>query len=297
MGRLGIFLSACSIVSVAALAAAAGAAPPPLPHSGDFLTNPHCKRGTRFYPAASADARKACRDAIKSRGYTHIYLSVASQYYDFYGNPIGFRNLLQELVDDGIAPVVYLTNDSSTWKDRPIADIKSDLSSFVPRIDALVSSYSLGIEIDEYWTRSEADQIGNHLQTLTQKLVAAHQLPGRWAYCRSSWCDYMILQYGFGKSESFIRNTTVQAKSELGKPVVAGEYSNSPSPESASARLGDAGVAAGAAGFGNGGTPLSRSRSQQPAAVAPGAPANNAPCATAIPDGPAIAPARALARR
>jgi hypothetical protein len=242
----------------------------PLPHSGDFLTNPACNRGTRFYPAASATERKLCRDAIKSRGYTHIYLAVASPYYDFYGNASGFRSLLQELVDDGIAPVVWLTNDSSTWKDQPIADIEGALSSFVPLIDTLVSSYSLGIEIDEYWTRSETDQIGNHLQALTKKLVAAHQLPGRWAYCQSDWCDYMILQYGFGKDESFVKEMTVRAKRELGKPVVAGEYNLEP-PESTSVRLGNAGVAAGAAGFGNGGTPVS-APSRPQSAVLPTAP-------------------------
>jgi hypothetical protein len=87
---------------------------------------------------------------------------------------------------------------------------------------------------------------------------------GKWDYCKSSWCDYMILQYGFGLSETAIKDMTRQAKNELGKPVVAGEYCNT--TESESIRLGNAAVSAGASGFGNGGTPFVGSDKTPPAA-------------------------------
>jgi hypothetical protein len=64
----------------------------------------------------------------------------------------------------------------------------------------------------------------------------------------------MVLQYGFGQTESVVARMTRQAIADLGKPVVAGEYNEGPS-ELVSVRLGDAAVAAGAVGFGNGGTP------------------------------------------
>src|SRR5690606_7593385 len=118
--------------------------------------------------------------------------------------------------------------------------------------DPLVSSYSLGIEIDEYWTKDEAREIGEHLHTLTTKPVAAHQTEGRWDYCKADWCDYMILQYGFDLPENAITSMTQAAMQDLQKPVVAGEYSLEAEEESI--RLGNAGVGAGAAGFGNGGS-------------------------------------------
>ncbi|MGH2396849.1 MAG: hypothetical protein ACRDFW_07655 [bacterium] len=131
--------------------------------------------------------------------------------------------------------------------------IPQDLTRFIPKIDALVSSYALGIEIDEYWTVSKAKAIGDHLQTLTFKKVAGHQEPGKWNYCKGNfWCDYMILQYGSGKSETAIKSMTQAASTDLGRPVVAGEY-NGTSPESQSVNLGNAAVSVGAVGFGNGG--------------------------------------------
>jgi hypothetical protein len=223
-------------------------------HRADFLTNPDCDSGTIFYATADPAARTRCRNGVKSRGYTHLYISVASSRHDFFDNAPGFARLLRELVNDGIKPVVWLTSDTGGWKDQSMAKIKADLASFIPQIDSLVSSYSLGVEVDEFWTKSEADQIGNHLRTLTAKPIAAHQTTGRWDYCRSTWCSYMVLQYGFGQTESVVARMTRQAIADLGKPVVAGEYNEGPS-ELVSVRLGDAAVAAGAVGFGNGGTP------------------------------------------
>lgn len=224
-----------------------------LGHRGDFLTNPDCPRGTTGYVNATTAARDKCRAGIKRRGYTHHYVSITSRIKNFYADPVAFKSRLQELVNDGIKPVVFLTSDTGNWKDKSISVIKSDLTSFIPKIDGLVSSYALGIEIDEYWTASEAKEIGDHLQTITFKKVAAHQLPGKWNYCKGHyWCDYMILQYGFGKSESAIKSMTKDASQDLGRPVVAGEY-NAVSPESLSVKLGNAAVSAGAVGFGNGG--------------------------------------------
>jgi hypothetical protein len=182
-------------------------------------------------------------------------VSITGSTKNFFADPSTFKSRLQELVDAGIKPVVFLTGDTGTWKDKSTTSMKADLSTFIPQIDGLVSSYCLGIEIDEYWTTSEAKSVGDHLQTLTTKKVAAHQLPGKWNYCKGySWCDYLILQYGFGKTESQIKSTTTSAINDLGKPVVAGEYNTlSVAPESTSITLGNAAVSVGAVGFGNGG--------------------------------------------
>ncbi|MGH8591369.1 MAG: hypothetical protein ACREXX_19255 [Gammaproteobacteria bacterium] len=240
-----------------------------LGHRGDFLTNPDCPRGTTGYVNATTGARDKCRAGIKRKGYTHHYVSITSYIKNFYADPVAFKSRLQELVNDGIKPVVFLTSDTGAWKDKSISAIKSDLTGFVPKIDGLVSSYALGIEIDEYWTASEAKAIGDHLQTITFKKIAGHQLPGRWNYCKGHyWCDYMILQYGFGKSESAVKSMTENAITDLHRPVVAGEYNTlSIAPETQSVKLGNAAVSVGAVGFGNGGGAFQPPPNTQPKVV------------------------------
>jgi hypothetical protein len=110
----------------------------------------------------------------------------------------------------------------------------------------------LGLELDEYWEAPRVDSLGSHLRTLTSKSIGVHQLPAKWNFAAFPWVDLMILQYGFGRSEEEIRELTLRAISELGKPVVAGEYEQK--DESHARLLSDIAVASGAAGFGNGGT-------------------------------------------
>lgn len=244
--------------------ARAGSSDPVYAHRGDFLTIPECPQGTTGYVNADGATRQACRAAIEQRGYTHHYVSITSDQKDFFSDANTFEALLKELVDAGIEPVVFLTSDTGPWKDKSLSAIKSDLSAFIPKIDGLANSYVLGIEIDEYWSASEANEIGEHLHTLTRKEVAAHQLAGKWSYCKDyGWCDYMVLQYGFGKTPAQIAETTQDAIAALGKPVVAGEY-NIAGSESTSRSLGNAALSAGAAGFGNGAGEMTAATSLPP---------------------------------
>jgi hypothetical protein len=223
-----------------------------LPHATDFLTLPDGSGGTTWYPRASISERSAAIESLKKHGYTHIYLSITSGSHDYFDNPNGFRSLLEELVDEGIKPVVWITSDTGTWRTQSTSAIKSDLSTFIPQIDNLVNSYCMGIESDEYWTKTKTTEIGNYLDSLTSKPIAVHQLSGNYDYC-VGFCDYLILQYGFGRTESEIRSITRSVISALGKPVVAGEYNIDRSKEELSILFGNAAVEEGAAGFGNGG--------------------------------------------
>jgi hypothetical protein len=128
----------------------------------------------------------------------------------------------------------------------------------IPKINVLVSSYVLGIEIDDYWTKSEAASIGAHMQGLTLKKIANHQIPRKWDYCvNASWCDYMMLQYTAPTSSitaAQIRAITQEAQADLGsKPIVGAEYHVG--SESTSIPLGTAADSANTRGFGNGGVP------------------------------------------
>jgi hypothetical protein len=211
-------------------------------------------------PGLDANRRKDCIDQIVDRGYTHFYVYAYNERdyggpsFDFYTDPHGLAAILQEIKDAGLKPVVWLNpDDASVNRRRSIAELKERMNDLIPVIDPLVSSYVLGLELDEYWGQSKVDALGQHLATLTNKKIAVHQLAGRWNYCKLAWCDYMMLQYGFGLTEDQIETMTRRAMNDLDKPVVAGEYSLS--DESVSIRLGDVAVSAGAKGFGNGGTP------------------------------------------
>jgi hypothetical protein len=151
-----------------------------LPQQGDFLTNGSNCRAS--WPNKSATQRQDCINRLKQRGYTHLYVcpvlcgpSINSP-FNFYGDLTTFRSRLQELVNNGIAPVVWLTSDkgeSDCFADRPLSEIKADMKRLVSATDDLVSSYLLGLELDEYWTKAESDELGNYMQTITSKKIAA----------------------------------------------------------------------------------------------------------------------------
>ena len=163
--------------------------------------------------------------------------------------------MLQELVDDGLAPVVWLApDDAPRFHADSARTLPRQWDSFIPAIDDLVSSYVVGLEMDEYWTAEEQDALGRHLNGLTDRPLFVHYLAGRWEGAKSSWVDGIIYQYGFGMSERQVEDRTRQLVGELhsrGKTFIAGEYGYR-IPESESRRLGTAALRAGADGVGNG---------------------------------------------
>lgn len=260
------FLAACNGGTSgdgAATSAAPGRTPagdlatiPALPHATDFLTT-GCL--THVYPGLDSATRKLCREGIKARGYTHFYIYAYNEEdyggpsFDLYAAPEQFRRLLQELRRDGLAPVVWLApDDAPRFAALPTERILAMLDRFIPVVDDLVSSYVLGLELEEYWSPAKADTIGTRVARLTSKPIGVHQHEEEWNYCKFAWCDYMVLQYGFEKNPEEIDEVTRRAIAALGKPVVAGEYEVD--DESRAISLGNRGVAAGAAGFGNGGS-------------------------------------------
>lgn len=227
----------------------------------DFLTIPNCVVWTGDFFLSQAK-RSQCINDLLARRYTEVYIELTPSELGFYNQPNFYDEpsstiigILQEFVNSGINPVVFLTGDEGTWKDQSESAINADLSTLIPQIDPYVYTYALGIESDEYWSLSKTVSVGSHLRTLTTKPIGVHQLPQKWDYCQNqSWCDYLLLQYGFGHTTSEILTITQQAIAALGKPVVAFEYNAPGESEQTSIQLGNAGVSAGAIGFGNGGT-------------------------------------------
>ena len=238
-----------------------------LNHVTDFLTLRAADGRTLYshlYPSYSAGDRAAVRQALQDRGYSHIYVYTvyegdpaygAGKLFNGYGSVSGFRQALQELGDDGLAPGLWLAPDDAPRFHRNSAEaLPATWDRFIPMVDDVVSSYVMGLEMDEYWTRSEQERLGRHLDSLTASPIFVHYTAGEWEGAKSSWVDGLVYQYGFGMSEQEIGARTEQLVSRLhplGKTFIAGEYAYRV-PESEARRLGAAALRAGADGVGNG---------------------------------------------
>ena len=236
-----------------------------LNHVTDFLTlraNDGRTLYTHLYAGYSDSDRAAVREALKERGYTHIYLYAMNEgdyggktVFNGYRSPEQFRARLQELVDDGLAPVVWLVpDDAPSFHKDSAQTLPASWDRFIPIIDNLVSSYVVGLEMDEYWSGDEQDQLGRYLDGLTNRPLFVHYTSGEWEGAKSAWVDGLIYQYGFGLSEADVANRTAQLVSRLrpmGKTFIAGEYAYRV-PEADARRLGAAALRAGADGVGNG---------------------------------------------
>jgi hypothetical protein len=236
-----------------------------LNHITDFLTLRSSDGRTLYthlYAGYSDGDRAEVRDALKERGYTHIYLYAMNEgdyggrtVFNGYRSPEQFRARLQELVDDGLAPVVWLApDDAPTFHKDSAETLPESWEQFIPAVDDLVASYVVGLEMDEYWSEGEQDRLGRHLDSLTDRPLFVHYTSGEWEGAKSDWVDGLIYQYGFGLSEGDVADRTTQLVSRLhpmGKTFIAGEYAYRV-PEAEARRLGAAALRAGADGVGNG---------------------------------------------
>ena len=234
-------------------------------HVTDFLTL-RASDGrtlyTHLYAGYSDGDRAEVREALKERGYSHIYLYAMNEgdyggktVFNGYRSPEQFRARLQELVDDGLAPVLWLApDDAPSFHKDSAQTLPASWDRFIPTVDDLVSSYVVGLEMDEYWTEDEQNQLGRYLDRLTNRPLFVHYSSGEWEGAKSGWVDGLIYQYGFGLSERDIADRTAQLVSRLrpmGKTFIAGEYAYR-IPEADARRLGAAALRAGADGVGNG---------------------------------------------
>lgn len=254
----------------------------PIAHKTDFLAG-GCL--THLYAGFGDGERAECRQAMIRNGYTHIYVYIYNEKdyetiypkgalsFNFYDKPDQFVIYLKELLADRLTPVVWLIpDDASKMRSTPVNIIKGYFSNVIATIDPYVGSYVLGLELDEYWTDTQVKPLGAHLNTLTEKKIGIH-LTSRDSptlrFMNNDWADYIVFQYGFNKSASEIASITSQMVSKLNtsynkKPLVAGEYNinrdsrgillYTKDSEQRGISIGDAAVAAGAVGFGNGGT-------------------------------------------
>jgi hypothetical protein len=232
-----------------------------LRHQTNFLTEAGY---THLYAARSWPRRAWIAHRLRRAEYTHLYLYVMNENdyggpaFNYYDSPREFRAVLEEVHSKGLLPVVWLAPDDAPTLHRelPPAELMRIWDTFIPEVDDLVSSYVLGLEMDEYWRAREYEQLGAHLGALTERPIFVHMRPGLWEPALSPWCRGVVYQYGFGKSADEIESVTRDLVPRLhaeGKIFIAGEYSVR-EPAAHAVALGDVALNAGADGFGNGGT-------------------------------------------
>ena len=233
-------------------------------HQTDFLTAGFF---THLYPSFNNAERASVRTKMLASGYTHIYIYIMNQNdyggpeFDFYQKPTDYLTLLKELNNSGLQPVVWLAPDDAPdlVEQYHTDELVSTWEQVIPLIDPYVSSYVLGLEMDEYWSDEEQNLLGTELNKLTEKTLFVHMRARIWEQVLLPWADGIIYQYGFGNSpEEIFQDTTLMLQRLEAHPekiLIAGEYSFQQTEEE-SRSLGDAGINAGAQGFGNGGSPF-----------------------------------------
>lgn len=160
----------------------------------------------------------------------------------------------------GLAPIFWCAADDSPvirdgWKNKRQA-VANILMYLAARFDRYALAWVIGLECNEWSNARDVDFYGSILAASVKHPVGVHQTSGRWDYARASCFYYMMLQYGFGRKNHTAKPEDVAAltrkcMSELGKPVVACEYSRY--GDSAQARAaGQAAISAGAVGVCNG---------------------------------------------
>lgn len=170
---------------------------------------------------------------------------------------------IRAAIDDGVWPAFWFFSDDS----KPIAEafksaagigqIKKFIRRMVEDFDQYALAYVLGLEVNEWCKDSGAiAEIGAFLKSLTVKPCGIHQTTGRWDLVKQPWCDFGVIQCGFGSRNNTAPISTVsqmvkKARKETGKIIICGEYSRYGDSDEAK-RAGDAALDAGAAAVFNG---------------------------------------------
>ena len=118
------------------------------------------------------------------------------------------------------------------------------------RHDSQIDHYVIGLEVDEYWTAGQVNELIADLKQYTDKPIGVHLTPSTpLQYVTNA--DVVYLQTGFGLTQEQFREKVKGTLNSTSKPVIVSEYHlNSSTPEAK--QLGDIACSLGAVGTGNG---------------------------------------------
>ena len=197
--------------------------------------------------------RTNMENSLLNNGDTHIYLYTKNDDDDV-GNirpQPDWEQRLDHLNSRGLRPIMWLmADDSPSLAALPLSTHKAHNAEMVRRLDSKVDGYVIGLEVDEYWTAAQTNELIQALKKHTNKPIGVHLTPAT-PLAYATHADVLYLQTGFGLTQEQFREKVRATLSATSKPVIVSEYSLQSDTANARA-LGDIACEEGAIGTGNG---------------------------------------------
>lgn len=233
-------------------------------HATTFL---RANAGVTTHVLMSPKLSDAQRDELisynKSQGYGVFYVYLANE-GDYGGKSVSYdagqkdhwRKWLSKVRDSGADVVVWMcADDSPGLARRSDADWRKLVTQFHKDCGDLVASWVTGLECDEVWKPANGGAgrvqgLTRMIKDVTGKKVGVHTT-GISAIGYAAGADAFYLQTGFNLSAAQVAAQVKAARSKFSGTVYCAEYHKSGETDAAKA-IGDAAIAAGASGVGNG---------------------------------------------
>ena len=197
--------------------------------------------------------RTRMENSLLANGDTHIYLYSQNEADDV-GNISprpDWEQRLDHLNRRGLRPIMWLmADDSPSLAALPLSTHKAHNAEMVRRLDSRVDGYVIGLEVDEYWTAAQTNELIQDLKQHTNKPIGVHLTPTT-PLEYVTHADVLYLQTGFGLTQEQFREKVRTTLSATSKPVIVSEYARQSDTANARA-LGDIACEMGAVGTGNG---------------------------------------------
>ena len=197
--------------------------------------------------------RTNMENSLLNNGDTHIYLYTRNDDDDV-GNvrpQPDWEQRIDHLNSRGLKPIMWLmADDSPSLAALPLSTHKAHNAEMVRRLDSRVDGYVIGLEVDEYWTAAQTNELIQDLKKHTNKPVGVHLTPTT-PLEYVTHADVLYLQTGFGLTQEQFREKVKATLLATSKPVIVSEYSLQSDTAYARA-LGDIACEMGAVGTGNG---------------------------------------------
>jgi len=197
--------------------------------------------------------RARMENSLLANGDTHIYLYTRNDDDDV-GNvrpQPDWEQRLDHLNRRGLRPIMWLmADDSPSLAALPLSTHKAHNAAMVRRLDSKVDGYVIGLEVDEYWTAAQTNELIQDLKRYTKKLIGVHLTPAT-PLEYVTHADVLYFQTGFGLTQEQFREKVKATLLATSKPVIVSEYSLQSDTAYARA-LGDIACEMGAVGTGNG---------------------------------------------
>lgn len=242
-----------------------------VPLTGTFLRH-DAQYSTHFFLAHSItdEQREAELDWHQGHGYNsiHWYLWVDGDYqghhrYEF--TRLEAQRVLHWVArarEHGLEPVLWMMSDDEfRWFNRnDLAEVRTRWQTAIDTVIApgKIRYVVMGLEALEYWSESQANQLGQWLRNALPDETALlwHTLNGDKRLIGSTWMDAVAWQSGFGFSADEVAGQISALRSEFpALPIIAGEYHKSGETDEART-IGSAALGAGAVGAWNGSWPV-----------------------------------------